>query len=438
MKKIYLTLLVAATISSVSKAQVCANGRYANDVYATVSSTTGIQYGSNKALNGSTQSLTLDFYEGQGDTAHFRPLIIWVHGGSFIGGTSTDADVLSLSQHFAKKGYACASINYRLGFSPFDSTGVIPALLRAVQDTKAAIRFFYKDRSTTNTYKIDTNNIFIGGSSAGAITVLHTAYLNKTCEINQYMTQSALDAMGGIDGASGNQCYSTKVKGVINLCGALGKYGWFETGDVPLCSMHGTADGVVTYSQGKANPGIPIMYLDGSRMIYEQSLSNGVSNTFYTFNGAGHVPYAGSSASQLAYMDTTVNFVRDYLLTRLGCSDAPLQAPNTPYGTATLYAYTTCTTNVISPCDVSVKEMQAELVSEIYPNPSSHDVKVTFNNSGNKCQVSLYDLTGKVIRSVTTTDASMVIERNNLDAGIYFIKVMDSLGRSTTKKLIFN
>ena len=188
MKKIYLSLFAAATISNVASAQNCV--RYATDVYTTYSVTSNITYGSNKTLTGTTQALTLDFYEPTADTSVMRPLIIWAHGGSFISGSKTDGDVSTLSQRFAKKGFACASINYRLGFSPFDSTGVIPALLRAVQDMKAAVRFFYKDKSTTNTYKIDTNNIFIGGSSAGAITALHVAYLDKTCEINPYINQA--------------------------------------------------------------------------------------------------------------------------------------------------------------------------------------------------------------------------------------------------------
>ncbi|MBS1634625.1 MAG: T9SS type A sorting domain-containing protein [Bacteroidetes bacterium] len=439
MKKIYLSMLAAFALNAGMNAQTaCNNGRYSSDVYPTYTVTSGIAYGKNVTFSNTTQTLTLDFYEPVGDTAHFRPLIIWAHGGSFIGGSSTDADVVSLSQHFAKKGFVCASINYRLGFFPIDSVHAIPAVIRAVQDMKAAIRFFYKDRSTTNTYKIDTNNIFIGGSSAGAITALHTAYLDRTCEINPYVNAATLASMGGLDGASGNQCYSQKVKGVINLCGALAMYGWLEAGNIPLCSMHGTADGTVKYSRGVVNPGVALMYLDGSRMLKAQTDAVGVPHSFYTWYGADHVPYAGTSATQLQYMDTTVNFVRDYLIGRLACTDPALQAPNAPYGTATLYAYTPCTGNVSTPCDVGVHEYESTLVSEIYPNPSSSNIHVVISDQSASHTVVLTDLTGKTLQTVNSTSEDIIVERNNVAPGIYFLKISNDKGQMAVKKVIFN
>lgn len=232
----YLYLLTISTFSSLTLAfaQPCAGGRYESDIFPNITTTSNIVYGSNVTAGGTTQSLTMDVYAPTADLELNRPLIIWAHGGSFVGGTKNDGDVVALSQSFARKGFVCVSINYRLGLTPFDSVGAIKAALRAVQDMKASIRFFYKDKLTTNTYKIDTNNIFIGGSSAGAITALHLAYLDKSCEINYYISPTNLTSLGGMDGYSGNQCYSSKIKGVINLCGALGRYGWIQQGDVPF------------------------------------------------------------------------------------------------------------------------------------------------------------------------------------------------------------
>ncbi len=435
MKKIYLSLFAAATISNVASAQNCV--RYATDVYTTYSVTSNVVYGASKAFGASTVSnLTLDFYEPTGDTSVRRPLIIWAHGGSFLGGTKTDADVTALCQRFAKKGFACASINYRTGFFPFDSTGIVPALLRAVQDMKASVRFFYKDKSTANLYKIDTNNIFIGGSSAGAITALHVAYLDKTCEINPYINQTTLVASGGIDGASGNQCYSSRVKGVINLCGAIGKYGWIEAGDVPLCSMHGTADGTVLYGQGKANPGFPTLYMDGSRMIEAGLQTIGVNHKFYTWTGAGHVPYS----SNTSYMDTTVNFVRDYLIGRLGCTNSPLQLPNSPAGTVVAYSYTNCTTNIPMACSgVGINELSAvNLLQSIYPNPSSDKVTLVFVNSNTEHTITLMDVTGKLIKTEKTIAPELTFEKSTIQSGIYFLKITESNGQSSVHKIIFN
>lgn len=440
MKKIYLLALAAIASISAIKAQPCAGGRYATNTFTAYTTTSNVAFGSNVTASGTTQTLTLDVYEPAGDVETNRPLIIWAHGGSFIGGTKNDGDVVALSQDFAKKGFVCASINYRLGLTPFDSSGAVRAVLRAVQDMKASIRFFYKDKLTTNTYKIDTNNIFIGGSSAGAITALHTAYLNKSCEINAYINPTTLNSMGGMEGYSGNQCYSSKVKGVINLCGALGKYGWIEPGDVPFCSMHGTVDGTVRYNRGYAAPlGIQLIVLDGSRMLKEQANAVGVSNPFYTWYGKDHVPYASGSGAA-AYMDTTVKFIRDFLISNMGCTDAPLVVPNTPAQTATLYSYTTCTTNVAMSCSqVGIREYeQLSLLQSIYPNPSVDAMKVVFENTNSKHTIQLTDISGKVIKTESTDKSEYILEKNTIAPGIYFLKVSNASGQSSTHKIIFN
>jgi len=438
MKKIYLFALSTVASLGLLKAQTpCSTGRYASDTFTNVTVTSNVVYGSNIKANGSAQTLMMDIYQPTGDVETNRPLIIWAHGGSFISGSSTNSDVVALSQAFAKKGYVCVSINYRLGLTPFDSIGSVRAVLRAVQDMKASIRFFYKDKLTTDTYKIDTNNIFVGGSSAGAITALHLAYLDKTCEINYYITPSSLVTLGGMEGYSGNQCYSSKVKGVINLCGALGRYGWIEPNDVPFCSMHGTIDGTVKYNRGQVNPGIPLIVLDGSRMLKEQANAIGINNPFYTWYGKDHVPFASSAA----YMDTTIKFVRDFLISNLGCTDAPLLAPNTPAQTATLYAYTTCTTNVVMNCNSSSVGMNElthnSVISEVYPNPSENDMTIVFENSNSTHKIELYDITGKIISSYSTEDSKFKISKNNLASGLYFLKVSNNQGESTTQKVIF-
>jgi hypothetical protein len=329
----------------------------------------------------------------------------------------------------------CASINYRLGFFPFDSVNAVKAVLRAVQDMKASIRFFYKDKLTSNTYKIDTNNIYIGGSSAGAITALHTAYLNKSCEINPYVNATTLATLGGMDGYSGNQCYSQNVKGVINICGALGKYGWLEAGDIPFVSLHGTIDGTVKYSQGKAAPGgIGLLYMDGSRMLKQQANVLGITNPFYTWYGADHVPYS----SNVLYMDSTINFIRDFLIARLGCTNPPILAPNTPFGTATLYAYTGCTVNVTQSCSVGLFEQSENKVKfELYPNPSNSDVTLSFESQNESHKIEIFDISGKLVNSSLFSHNTFTINKNTLQTGVYFVKVTDNQGYYSVKRLLF-
>lgn len=437
MKKKLLGLLIFSGLNIASFAQPCTGGRYATDVFTAATKTSNLQYGQNVSFNGSNTNLTLDFYEPTGDTETKRPLIILAHGGSFQFGSSADGDISYLCETFAKKGFACASINYRKGFFPLDSANAVRAVLRAVQDMKAAVRYFYKDsKEGINQFKIDTNNIFVGGSSAGAITALHLAYLDKSCELNPYIPQAALDGLGGIEGNSGNPCYSSKVKGVINLCGALASYGWLEEGDLPFVSVHGTMDETVKYNRGLVNPGVPLIYLDGSRVLFEQAEAVGVDNKFFTFRGAPHVPYTGNQA----YMDTTVNIVRDYLVEQLGCSVAPLQLPNTPSETANLYAYTPCSTSTqIDYCALATVPMLEEMLElSIFPNPSSSSMTITFNTFNNSnLTVDILDVTGRLIWSRKGISESIEIQKSELGSGAYLLRIQNLIGDQVIKTIVF-
>ena len=56
----------------------------------------------------------MDIYTPDGDTEINRPLILFIHGGSFYGGDKSSVDCQDFCKEFAKKGYVTASVNYRL------------------------------------------------------------------------------------------------------------------------------------------------------------------------------------------------------------------------------------------------------------------------------------------------------------------------------------
>jgi len=411
------TFLLSLLLSVAAYAQSpCSSGRYANDVFTNFTVTSNVIYGQNNTWSGAANQLKLDVYEPTGDTELARPLIIWVHGGSFIGGSKTDNDVKTWSESFAKKGYVCASIDYRLGFFPFDSANAVKAVVRAVQDLKGAIRYFYKDCQTANLFKVDTNHIFIGGSSAGAITALHVAYLDDPCEISDYLSSSTINTLGGLEGNSGNPGYSTKVHAVINGCGALARYSWLEAGDVPLCSFHGTADGTVKYNRGVVNPGTPLMYLDGSRMLHERACAVGVENQFYTFPGAPHVPYLGNAS----YMDTTLRFIRDFLVKQMGCTETMLQAENAPMQSVNLYAINYCDGTPVNEVCTSVGIQEENISIQLYPNPSNGIIHIS-SDGASIHSVNVMDVFGKM-QAVHLSNGNE-IDLSDLPNGTYFVAV---------------
>ena len=165
------------------------NGRYETEIFNSVT-VTEVNY--SDVYNDDRH--LIDIYTPNGDTEINRPLIIFAHGGSFMGGEKDLTDCVDFCSSFAKKGYVTASANYRLVSGAGQQDFILyqekqyEAILKAVADIKSAIRYFRKDFITNNTYGIDTSTIFIAGSSAGAVTMLHLAYIDAISDLPSSVT----------------------------------------------------------------------------------------------------------------------------------------------------------------------------------------------------------------------------------------------------------
>ncbi|MGI9472836.1 MAG: alpha/beta hydrolase fold domain-containing protein, partial [Rubripirellula sp.] len=108
------------------------------------------------------RKLPLDLYRPPSAAA--TPLVIWVHGGGWKGGTKTGAGpALALLD----RGYAVASVEYRLS-----GEAIFPA---AIEDCKAAVSFL---RLHAKEYNLDPNRFGVWGSSAGGhlVSLLGTSH----------------------------------------------------------------------------------------------------------------------------------------------------------------------------------------------------------------------------------------------------------------------
>ncbi len=368
-----ITLAITGLIFCFSlKAQYnCSGNRYVDSLF-TVSVTQNVLYGNNKLYTGVYTDLFMDIYTPDNDTATARPLIIFAPKGSFLQCDKAEWTMQQLCRHFAARGYVTASINYRVGVDYVQALTnpqgeFFKAVMRAFHDYKAAIRFFRKDAATTNTYKIDPNMIIAGGSSAGAITALHVAYLDQVSEIPAQIDTTGL---GGIEGLTGNAGYSSSVNYVVNLCGAIADTSWIQAGNVPLISMHGNLDTEVPYGTAVVTMIVPITEVDGSASIKPRADHLGIENPFYTFWGKTHIPYdPNAGGSYLMYMDTVLNYVRTNLYNWI------------------------CTASGVNENNL------AESV-KIYPNPATDRVTVEFPSPlQNSSEIVLSDLSGKTILS---------------------------------------
>jgi acetyl esterase/lipase len=120
--------------------------------------------------DGSLQKLDLYLPSGEGRA----PVVVTVHGGSWNSG---DRNVLpALNHHLAERGYAVASLEYRLappasGMEPLPRSGHrFPA---ARDDVLAAIEWL---KAQADEYGLDASQIVLHGRSAGGHLVLSAAY----------------------------------------------------------------------------------------------------------------------------------------------------------------------------------------------------------------------------------------------------------------------
>ena len=96
------------------------------------------------------EELLLDLYLPRAAAA--PPLIVWVHGGAWRGGSRTSMPLDGLLE----EGFAVASVDYRL-----TPVARFPA---QIHDIKAAIRFL---RANERRYGFDASRIAVAGASAG-------------------------------------------------------------------------------------------------------------------------------------------------------------------------------------------------------------------------------------------------------------------------------
>ncbi len=421
MKPFYnsLSIIFPLIMVFISINDIEAGTRYKDIVFNSVTVKKDIQFGSNTALNGSDLSLKLDFYEPTNDTLELRPLIVCIHGGSLILGDRREMD--QFCNDFARRGYTAATIDYRIGIeAPKGVKTILEALLRGVQDAKAAVRFF---RSKAVEYGIDTSKIYLEGSSAGSMIAVHYAYWDED-EIPLDVNQTK---WGDIEGNSGNPGYSTEIKGIVNYCGAIENPAWINAGEVPVANLHGLLDTVVP-----ADSGISTDF--GIKLFGGVAISR-IATQLGIYNHRAFFPLSGHGGNEDSLRVFSSNFF--YSLMVLSSSKADdFTSLSFPAKSLRIFRYDNYTFEataldkngnlIILPssmvqfsCDSKIGTIEPYGVFTPGANPDSGYVYVTFNNTINSCYVRTYDVKYFVIvpkNVVTDTIKTLKINIDTYDA----------------------
>ncbi|MFK7757513.1 MAG: carboxylesterase family protein [Flavobacteriales bacterium] len=417
MIKFYLSITVSLIMLNLFGQ--CEDGRYQELIFSDVDVQSDILYGNNINYIGEAQDLFLDVYTPAEDTETMRPLVIMVHGGSFVSGSKNGPDVVPLANDFARMGYTTASIQYRLGIPITLALGqpATEAVVRGYHDFKAAVRFFRKSVvEDDNPYGIDPSQIYVAGVSAGGFVALHAAYMDDISEVPEIIDFSAEGLEGDLEGQSGNDGYSSEISAVVNICGAIGETDWIQAGDEPVLSFHGTEDATVPFGTDILELlTFPVLEVSGSSSVHEKAEEEGLTHCFEIHEGAGHVPHVTSSE----YYDTTrivmTNFLAHFVCpdVDLACSYSPLVGIENEFGVLN----------------------QSFLA---FPNPASSQLNLILPMSSKTSVLELRDQTGRVVGlwQMNAFTERLALDVTEFAQGLYSASWSDGNLRKTTKVVI--
>jgi acetyl esterase/lipase len=231
----------------------------------------------------------LDLYLPEGRAAGVKsPALVWIHGGSWIGGDKGEARAKEICGTLAGAGYVAVSINYKLG------RGAWP---QSLLDSKNAVRFL---RARAEEYGIDPDRIAVGGGSAGGHLALMVGFTIGQKELEpdapypgaSSSVRAILDcygpanlvlppAAGGADPFPGMRKVMADARGVWGpepaaeaLLRSVSPTHIVAKGAPPVLIFHGLADPTVEVAQS----------IELAKALKER----GVEHEFVTLEGVGH------------------------------------------------------------------------------------------------------------------------------------------------------
>lgn len=213
------------------------------------------------------------------------PVLVWIHGGGWCEGNKKEG--ISWLIPFAKRGYFCASIEYRLSHE-----ALFPS---QIEDCKCAIRFL---RANAKKFYLNEERIGVWGLSAGGHLA---ALLGTTHHVRE------------LEGQGGWQQFSSRIRAV---CDWFGPTDFLKMNDFPGDIDHDAADspegrligGAIQENKEKAAKANPIAYVTEeaspflivhadndrlvpfhqSQLLYEALQEAGVEVTLEIIKGGGH------------------------------------------------------------------------------------------------------------------------------------------------------
>lgn len=196
----------------------------------------GQQVNSYKFAERDTTTLWMDVYQ-PADSIRKDICLVYVFGGGFVMGSRTGEENVRFFKQMVNRGYTVVAIDYRLGLKGvklglFKLKPAFEAPMIASEDLISATEYLIQN---SRQLRIDPQRIVLIGSSAGAITVLHTDHeLSIRSEIVKNLPPDF------------------RYAAVVSFAGAIlsvkGRPKYVNP-PAPTLFYHGTKDKIVTYNK---------------------------------------------------------------------------------------------------------------------------------------------------------------------------------------------
>ena len=254
--KIILLLAIVLSISLTLSARTPTGKviRYLHPLFDQIDLQKDLEFGQTTNFDGKTEKLLMDIYSPKNDKETKRPVILWLHGGGFRpGNDKTQSYIVKLSTEFAKRGYVCIAINYRIRTNPKeDQKGT---MTDALADAMAGLNWIRGHHKKLGT---DNKRIILGGGSAGGMLAVNFCYKETTA--TEKWDKSGILAL-------------------VNLWGSPDPsymFATFDKNDPPTITVHGTADKLVSF--------------ENSVQLQKQLAKFGIRHELVTIEGGEHTP----------------------------------------------------------------------------------------------------------------------------------------------------
>ena len=254
------------------------------------------------------RELPLDLYLPP-DTSSPVPVVIWVHGGGWRGGSKGNG---GRALNMTRRGFAVVDVEYRLS-----GEALFPA---QIEDCKTAVRWV---RANAKKYNLDPDRIGAWGSSAGGHLVAmmgltHDENVFETDDLSQYSSQVQAicnwfgptdflrmnDFEGRIDHDAADSPESRLIGGPIQenkeKVAAANPITYVSKNDPPMLIMHGDKDLSVPYNQ--------------SELLYAAMQKAGLDVTLYKVVNAGHGFGNATQDSAASLFEMSAQFLEKHLM----------------------------------------------------------------------------------------------------------------------------